>query len=164
MQKPFSKNRLLELMRNGFAEFESFLAPFSEEEMTTPGVNDAWSVKDNLAHLAVWQWHALRLIQAAKDHVPPAREYEGLTEEQENEQIYQQHKDRSLSEVQSEFRSSFEKLLEGVQNLTQEELEKPQSWLNERPVWPYVVGNTYGHYEEHTQIIQHWLQRNKTSA
>ncbi|HZO74378.1 MAG TPA: ClbS/DfsB family four-helix bundle protein [Ktedonobacteraceae bacterium] len=164
MQEPFSKDRLLELMRNGFAQFESLLAPLSEEQMTTPGVNDAWSVKDNLAHLTVWQWHALKLLQAVKDHVAPVDQYEGMTEDQQNERIYQQNKDRLLSEVQSEFRSSFEQLLAGVQSLTQEELEKPQSWLGERPVWPYVVGNTYGHYDEHTQIIQHWLQRNKTSA
>ncbi|HLG62589.1 MAG TPA: ClbS/DfsB family four-helix bundle protein [Ktedonosporobacter sp.] len=164
MQEPFSKDRLLEAMRTGFAAFESFLAPLSEEQMTTPGVNDAWSVKDNLAHLAAWQWHALRLLQAVKDHVAPVDQYEGLTEEQQNERIYQQNKDRPLSEVQSEFRSSFEQVLAGVQSLTQEELEKQQSWLGERPVWPYVVGNTYGHYEEHTQIIQHWLQRNGTPA
>lgn len=164
MQEPFSKDRLLDLMRDGFAEFEAFLATLSEEQMTTPGVNDAWSVKDNLAHVVAWQWHVLRLLQAVKDHIPPAKQYDGLTEEQENERIYQQNKNRPLSELQGEFRSSFEQVLESVQSLTQEELEKPQSWLNERPVWPYVVGNTYGHYEEHTQIIQNWLQRNETSA
>src|SRR5579883_2192307 len=118
MQEPFSKDRLLEAMRTGFAAFESFLAPLSEEQMTTPGVNDAWSVKDNLAHLAAWQWHALRLLQAVKDHVAPVDQYEGLTEEQQNERIYQQNKDRPLSEVQSEFRSSFEQVLAGVHGLT----------------------------------------------
>ncbi len=164
MQEPFSKDKLLDAMRNGFAEFESFLAPLSEEQMTTPGVNDAWSVKDNLAHLVAWQQHALRLLQAVQDNVSPSDQHKGLTEEQINEQIYQQNKDRPLGEVRDELRSSFERVLESTQNLTQEELEKPQSWLGDRPVWPYVVGNTYGHYEEHIQIIQRWLQRNKTSA
>lgn len=164
MQEPFNKARLLEAMRRGFAEFEAFLAPLSEQQMTTPGVNDAWSIKDNLAHLVAWQLHALRLLQAVSNNVPPSEQYQGMTEEQINEQIYQQHKDFPLSEVQAAFRSTYQQVLESTQNLTQEELEKPQSWLGERPVWPYVVGNTFGHYEEHTQIIRHWLQQNGTSV
>src|SRR5690349_5907186 len=126
MQEPFSKARLLESMQRGFAEFEAFLAPLSEQQMTTPGVNDAWSIKDNLAHLVAWQQHALRLLQGVSNNVSPANQYQGMTEEQINEQIYQQNKDRPLSEVMAEFRSSYQQVLESTQNLTQEEMEKPQ--------------------------------------
>lgn len=74
-----------------------------------------------------------------------------------NEQLFQENKHRPLAEVLAAFRSSYQHLLADVQAMTDEELNKPISWLNDRPIWLWVAGNTYDHYEEHGGFIRNWL-------
>jgi len=53
--RPADKAELLAIIRDGYEQFEDLLASLQEEQMTIPGVNGSWSVKDNLAHLTAWQ-------------------------------------------------------------------------------------------------------------
>ena len=36
--------------------------------MTTPGVNSAWTVKDNIAHLTTWQDYLLDQLEHYQEH------------------------------------------------------------------------------------------------
>lgn len=129
--------------------------------MTMPTVNGPWSVKDNLAHLTVWQGYLLDQLQGVRANQKPAEFMPGLsTEDEINERIYQENKDRPLVEVRSAFRASYERVLAAVQALSEESLNKPSPWnTSGNPLWPFIVGTTYGHYEEHGGIIQRWLER-----
>ncbi|MBV9229004.1 MAG: ClbS/DfsB family four-helix bundle protein, partial [Chloroflexi bacterium] len=133
------------------------LAPLSTAQMTTPGVNGQWSIKDNIAHLNAWHRRLLNMLQATKEGVDLPDPTPGQTEEEINEMFYQQNKDRSLAEVLAEFHSTYQQILQSVQALSNEELNKPLSWLEGGSVGPFVAGNTYEHYQEHAQIIQGWL-------
>ena len=53
--RPVDKAALLANIQAGYDQLEALLASLSEEQMTIPGVNGSWSVKDNLAHLTAWQ-------------------------------------------------------------------------------------------------------------
>ena len=53
--RPADKAALLAMIQAGYEQLEVLLATLSPEQMTIPGVNGSWSVKDNLAHLAAWQ-------------------------------------------------------------------------------------------------------------
>src|SRR5215472_7326695 len=61
IQKGISMNKtdVLDAMRSGYNALEKPLAPLDEAQMTTPGVNGTWSIKDNIAHIVTWQ-HILR--------------------------------------------------------------------------------------------------------
>jgi hypothetical protein len=154
------KNRLLDEIRAGYSAFEAILAPLSTEQMTTPEVNGEWSIKDNIAHLNAWHGRLLNMLRATKEGVDLPDPTPGLAEEEINEMFYQQNKDRPFAEVQAEFHSTYQQVLQSVQALSNEELNKPLSWREGRPIWPWIAGNTYEHYQEHAQIIQNWLASN----
>jgi hypothetical protein len=154
------KAELLKRVETGYAEFEALLAPLSAAQMTTPDVNGPWSVKDNLAHLTVWQDYLLSRLLGAKSGKKPPEFMPGLSSEDEiNEHIYQQNKDRPLAEVQATFRASYQGVLSALREASEESLNAPFPWVEKGdPIWAFIVGNTYGHYQEHGDIIRRWLQ------
>jgi len=164
MEEQMDKSRLLEEIRTSYNAFEAVLASLSAEQMTTPGVNDKWSVKDNIAHINAWQRRLLDMLQATKEGVDLPDPTPGLSMDEENETFYQRDKDRPSAEVQAEFHSLYHLVVQSIQDLSNEELNKPLSWLEGRSVGPFVAGNTYEHYQEHAQIIQDWLARSDSAA
>ena len=156
-QEYISKTRLLDEMHASYSALEELLAALSEEQMTTAGVNGAWSVKDNLAHLGAWQQHEIERQEAIRDGIEPPDRWAGMSEDEINEQHYQQNKARPLAEVRADLRSNHQKLLALVEAMTDEDLNKPIPWLNNRLPWNFIAGNTYEHYQEHSDNIQRWL-------
>ncbi|HEY4384036.1 MAG TPA: DinB family protein, partial [Ktedonobacteraceae bacterium] len=61
--QPANKAELLTHIQAEYDRFEALLASLSEEQMTIPGVNGTWSVKDNLAHLTTWQDYQTTRLQ-----------------------------------------------------------------------------------------------------
>jgi hypothetical protein len=162
-----SKAELLDKVQQGYAQFEDLLAPLSEEQMTTPNVNGTWSIKDNIAHLTVWQNYLLSRLRGVIDGSTSEPEFplSAGTEDEENEQIYQQNKDRFLADVLADFRSSYQSVLATIQSMSEESLNGTFPWsTSDRQVWSLIVGNTYEHYAEHSAIIQRWLENVRSQA
>ena len=159
-ERPADKAELLANIQAAYDQLEALLASLSEEQMTTPGVNGSWSVKDNLAHLTVWQNYQAARQEGILNGTEPPDPAPGLeTEDEQNEYFYQQYKDRPLAEVFADFRASYQRVLAATQALSWEVLNDPFPWYdNDVPVGGYTIGNTYGHYEEHREIIQRWLE------
>jgi hypothetical protein len=162
MADPTTKAELLDEIANGYNAFEKLLSSFTQEQLLTPGVNGTWSIKDNIAHLIAWHQRVLIFLQAAarksaSERLPDAIEEAGL--DQANEQFYQANKDRPLNEVLQIFRTSYIEVVGAVQALSQEELFRSDrfAWMKGEPLWYTVAGNTFGHYQEHTEIIDAWL-------
>lgn len=161
--RPDNKAELLAIIQSGYEQFEALLASLSEEQMTIPGVNGPWSIKDNIAHLTVWQNYQASRQEGALTGVEPPDPAPGLnTEDEENEYFYQQNKDRPLAEVLTDFHAAYQRILAATNALTWEALNAPFPWSNnDTPVGAYTLGNTSGHYEEHGAIIQRWLDTQK---
>jgi hypothetical protein len=156
-----SKAELLDKVQQGYGQFEDLLASLSEEQMTVPKVNDGWSIKDNIAHLTVWQNYLLSRLRGVIDGSTSEPEFllAAGTEDEENEQIYQQNKDRALADVLTDFRASYQTVLATLQSMSEESLNGTFPWSSsDKQVWPVIVGNTYEHYAEHSAIIQRWLE------
>jgi len=162
MSEQMNKASLLDAMRTGYAALEKTLAPLDEAQMTTPGVNGTWSIKDNIAHIGTCQHILLdRLHAAARDETPTSYGSD-LTDEdidRQNEQFYQQSKSRPLAGILADFRSTYAQIEEAVQSTSAEDLLDSQrfTWAKGVPLWRYVAGDTYEHYLEHITLIQEWL-------
>ena len=79
MTEQMNKTKLLNEMHNGYTAFENLLAPLSETQMTTAGVNGEWSIKDILAHLAAWQKrqrHAQGDLGGGRNHGNAQRQFD----------------------------------------------------------------------------------------
>ncbi len=179
------KPRLLELMNTGYTEFTTLIAPLNTTQLTAAGVDHQWSIKDILAHLAFWQHHLLTYLQAAiqgetpeqmthekidelRKQFPGAEEALAEPEQKQesiddfsdmNDYIYLRNKSRQLDEVQTDFHTSYAQVVATVRSMDDALLFDPDklSWTEGDPLYAWVVGNTFGHYEEHIGPIKTWL-------
>ncbi len=154
------KAELLRRIQAGYEQLEALLAPLSTVQMTDPSVNGPWSVKDNIAHLTVWQNYLLDQLQGILTNTKPPEFMPGISSEDEiNAHIFQQNKDRPVAAVLADFRASYQRVLAALQQMSEEALNAPSPWSTSgNPIWPFIVGNSYGHYEEHGEIIRRWLE------
>lgn len=156
--KHISKQAFLGLMHTRYAPFDEFLQHLEQDLLTTPGVNDDWSVKDHLAHLAFWENQTLTTLQYIREHgEEPVDQLEGLSEDDINERISQESKDRSLQEVWDTFHMASAALVTYVETLTEEQINRPLTSKRNHALWAWVIGQTFGHYIDHTHIILEWL-------
>lgn len=161
MSQYAGKAALLADINNAYTRFKAQLASLSEAQLTTPGVNGLWSVKDNIAHLSAWHKVLLARLQAVRDLTDYEDATAGLDMDTLNEQFYQQNRARSLSDVLAEFDTSYQQIVQTLESMTDEQINTPQDWLEGQPILSNITGNTIEHYEEHRQIIQDWLDRTR---
>ncbi len=109
--RPANKDALLAMIQECYDQFETLIAAIPAERMNITGVNDSWSVKDHLAHLAAWHTYQAARMQASLDGAatPPEPVPGQHTEDEDeiNAYFYQQHKDEPLADVLAEFRASY---------------------------------------------------------
>lgn len=168
MDEPMTKTRILELMQKERAALERTLGRLSDQQKTQPGVEGSWSVKDILAHISDWERRSVQWIQESLRGEVPQRPAPGMTWDDLdglNEQIYLSNKDRALDEVLADFQHSYQRLLQTVEALTEEDLIDPQrfAWRAGHPLWNLVAANTWEHYQEHAESINQWLKQNEKS-
>jgi hypothetical protein len=85
-----------------------------------------------------------------------------------NDRIYRENRDRSLSEVQELFHHAHQQFLKQVnlltQTLSEEDLNGSQRFAWTEP-WPgssliaVIADNSYEHYHDHAQQIHRWLDK-----
>jgi hypothetical protein len=119
--------------------------------MTQPGAIGEWSVKDVLAHLLEWQqmvlrWHAAGV--QGKNPATPADDFNWSQLPELNQQIYEKHCQRSLADIQKEFKASCKKVLNTIQGLSEEELFRRghYAWTKNNTLGTYFVSSTSSHY------------------
>ena len=161
MAEPTNKAELLEQMQTSYAAFEALLAPLSEEQLSAPGVNGRWAIKDILVHLAAWQTRvSIRLEANARQEEAPL---DPINNDEQmnafNEAMFAANRARPLAEIQAEFRAAVERLQANVDAADERDLFEPgrSVWLDGAPLWQNVAGNTFEHYEEHVPMIKEWL-------
>jgi hypothetical protein len=160
MSESITKTVLLNNIQSGYNEFAALIAPLSEEQMTIPAVNDHWTVKDNVAHLTAWQSYVLNQLRGLIDGKEPPAFMPGLSEDEINVGFYEENKERPLAEIMADFHLSYQRVLAGVQGMSEETLNAPFPWRKDgNAVWGLIAGNTFEHYEEHGNIIRLWLGR-----
>jgi len=167
-ERRYTKAELLERMAATRRVVEAAIAGKDEATLTRPGL-DGWSVKDHLAHLTVWQRSLMALLEGRSR--PAAMGIDDLTQEEEsgfeeiNEVLRERVKDQPLDRVLAEFRQSRADLLTVLDRLSDEDLYKPYSHFqpNDPPYNPdsvigWIVGNTFGHEEEHLEWFEGLLR------
>lgn len=165
MDEPITVNNLLSKMQAGWDNFQTYLKTFTPEQLTGPTDAEGWTVKDHIVHLAGWEDGIAALLTGDS-----RSERMGLDEtawgwegfETKNALMQQQNKDKSLDEVLAMFAAAHQRMVEAVQSLTDADLLRPyRSFEGDTTpdndpdhaiIWS-VIGNSYGHYEEH----QPWI-------
>ncbi|MBN1890336.1 MAG: ClbS/DfsB family four-helix bundle protein [Thermoflexales bacterium] len=156
------KSKLIELTEQAHEEERKFVASLSDEERSAAGAPDRWSAKDTFAHCVEWQVRtAHRLGVARRDETPPA--YDGDIDEL-NAEIFALYRNQSWDEVLQAGERARREIVEHIQAATADELSDPQrfAWLQGRPLWKDIVGNTYIHPVSHLAAL--YAERGQAEA
>lgn len=164
------KTTLLDTIQTEYARFESLIAPLSEAQLCATSAEEQWSIKDIMAHVAVWEQICARWLEEfLRGETPQPSE---RLDEYSNERIYLENRDRSLAEVRELMRSTHEQFLHQIDLLTQkfsEEDLNPAHRFAWTESWPgyslisAIADNSYEHYQDHTQHIRHLLDASRSA-
>jgi hypothetical protein len=163
MTEEMNKSQMIEAITNGRKKFEETLSQLDEDQMTTPGLESGWSVKDVLVHIQVWEARMVRWLGDAQrgeipQMLPPGMTWDDL--DQLNEETYLENRDKPLTDVLAEFHQSYPIALDMVKGISEVDLIDPDrfEWREGKPLWFIVAANTFWHYEEHDKAIREWLE------
>jgi hypothetical protein len=163
-----NKARFLDTMRSERERWEALLAEVGELRMERPGVAGDWSVRDVVVHVTAYERGLVEWLEAASrgesaefpvlDH--PDVEYR-------NAAILRENQGRPLEDVLLEAKQVFQRLLQLVRALSEEELTDPEHtewfvkprWKESRPIWKCIADDSYRHCQQHIPDIRAWLDQ-----
>jgi hypothetical protein len=155
--------QLVEAMIAARSNWEALLAEAGEARLTEPGVEGDWSLKDIIAHITYFETWATDNVMAFRHGEPqPQAEYQGLTVDEENARIYARLRAKPLDQVLQDSRLSFQRSLEAVQGLRDDNLYDPEFTgipNADFTVFNLIEGDTFGHYTDHSTSVRAWLDR-----
>lgn len=153
-------------LRRERAAWEALLAEaeaWSETQMTQPGINGEWSIKDIIAHVTWYEREMVGLLQA---HALAGSHLWELPHDQRNDALFEELRGKPLAGVQVEARQTFAELLALVEGLAEEDLrdasryrDMPPDWIP----WELLADNSYTHYPQHAPAIRAWLDQQRAT-
>lgn len=157
---------MLQRMEAGRQRLDEALAGLSEGQMTRVG-REGWAVKDHLAHLAAWAQGIAALLRGEPRWAAMGLDEATMGDEEAiNEALHQQGRALTLAEARTTFDAAHEGLHAAVAALDDADLLRPYSdFLGEpsgddvRPIVGWIVGNSFGHYDEHLPWIEALVDR-----
>jgi hypothetical protein len=163
-----NKQGILTALENEREKFLDLIDGLSEEELLEPGVTGDWTIKDILSHLTRWEAELVKLLwQASRGQEPSMETIEGLlgTEsegvDQTNARWHAELSGRPLESVLEDFHAVRTQTIRRVEAFKDADLTDPKryTWLDGRPLWEWIEGDSFGHEAEHALEIRAWLER-----
>jgi hypothetical protein len=148
-----NRRQLLNKLDVAWAALKESYAGLPDSQLTEPGVNDTWSVKDNLAHVTTWEEEALKYLPLIVRGGTPPRysvQYGGI--DAFNARRTEEKRGLSLAEVLSQLDATHRQLVEYVQSMPEEQFTR------ETPFRHRLRLDTYSHYPIHTRAIRAWRE------
>ncbi|HEX6780018.1 MAG TPA: maleylpyruvate isomerase N-terminal domain-containing protein [Ktedonobacterales bacterium] len=156
-----NKAIFLETLQTGRAQWEALLTKVDQARMTEPGIEGEWSLKDILAHIA---WYEREMVGILQTRALVGSSLWVLPNTERNAAIFDQNRNRSLSEVLTDAQHVYSELLHAAQSLTDDDLMDPSRYRDMPADWvPWKVfaDNSYEHYVAHIPAIRSWLDARK---
>jgi hypothetical protein len=138
-----------ELLRHYQSTREALLAAIDgiSDELMIERSLDGWSVKDHLAHLAVWDDLRASEVERISAGFDSAYRMTPAQDEAYNTMAYDLRRDLSLAQARWEFATSRQRLLDAIAAATPRGLD---------PSFYGEAGLRTGHEAEHTGWIKRW--------
>ena len=168
MDTPMTKDKFLSILHSERATWEALLSEVDVSRMTQPGVAGKWSLKDVLAHIAVYeQWigSVLEEVMRGETKTLDSAQPEDIDVEKRNARFFRENQHRSLEEIRIFSQQAFQYLLAVVQSLPEEDLigTSPRfkhllpAYWPDVPVWQAIAGASYEHYQQHIPDVRAWV-------
>ena len=155
------KHKVLTVLGLGHEAVQAFQEGLSEGARRACGTYERWCAKDVLAHIAFWQEHRARSINAVKtgESVPPVGD-----DEVANAACFAEHQQQSWEEMGAYAERVHRALVQAVQGVDELALMDaayvpgPQH----RPLWEMIVNTAYLHPASH--LAQYYVEHGQLEA
>ena len=147
---PITVSELMRRITEGSQKFEALIESLTDDQLTRRGPDGGWSVKDHVAHLAMWENGVAALLRRE-----PLWEAMGIDteaaargdEDELNALIFNQHQQLPVAEVKNLFHSCQHALIVALKSLRDEDLRLPYSALqpdsaSATPIVEVIASNT----------------------
>lgn len=160
---PRSKTELMERLDAAWSALQEIVGSATEDDLSAPGDDEGWSVKDHLAHLAIWERSAMAVLRGEPRHEAMGVDratYEADDVDRINAAVQETFRDRSLADVRAFADETHRAMVDTLKPLTYDDLLRPYAHYQPGapditdPTLGWVVGNTYEHYDEHRGWIE----------
>jgi hypothetical protein len=146
-----NRSQLLERSERAWEAFKNSYAGLTDAELTAPGVMEAWSVKDIIAHVTAWEAEALTYLPLILDDGTPPRYsimYGGI--DAFNARVTERNSAVALAEVLQKQDDTHRRLIAFVQGAPEDQFTRETRFRRRLRL------DTYSHYPHHTEAIWNW--------
>jgi len=148
------RSQLLKRLDKAWEAFKESYAGLSDSELMEPGVTDAWSVRDIIAHVSWWEEEALThlpLILAGGKPPLYSITYGGI--DAFNAQQAELKRALSLSEVLRQQDDTHRRLIDFIQSTPEDQFIRETRFRHRLRL------DTYSHYPQHAEAIRKWREQ-----
>jgi hypothetical protein len=159
---PTTKDELLEQMREARSTWIRVVSAIPDAVKVAPLLPNGWSVKDVIAHVAIYEHWTAEQLDAPRDQrspfeVPGEHVLSGadeLTEDAINAMIYDHFKDIALTDVMHFADRAFHDLLVAIEATPEEHLMHPVAWADGQSPLAAIPGQSYERYHDHLRDVR----------
>lgn len=154
---------LMERVEAAWAALDRALIDLDAHQLSIAPAGGGWSIKDHLAHLAVWIESAVALLSGTSRPEAMGVDlalWDGGSEDEINAAIERNWSDRAPADVLAAVRTAQAHLRELISAMDDDDLARPYSHFqpdarpyNPNPVVGWISGNTFEHVEMHLPSI-----------
>lgn len=148
------KTELLERVRESHGKLTAALDGLSEEEATRIGLNENWSVRDALAHIAAWEIEGARILEELQRGTWKPQKFDMQMIDDFNARATDERRMRSMEEVRAEYDEVHRRMEERLAALPDEVDEST-------PAYKFTEALTFLHHAHHAAQIVEYRQRLK---
>jgi len=142
-----STESLIEKIETSYAKFTGLYRSVPINKIIEPSLANGWSVKDVVAHLAVWEWRCASLLGESHNTNLPLQAEPDV--EALNKEAYQERKEWNWEEVEYNAHATHLSLIEAIRQM-------PPERLNDEVVYQAIAVETWEHYTEHIPDLERW--------
>lgn len=162
-----SVEELLRRIDSRWQKLQGLLGALTPADWERP-LGDGWPVKVHVAHLAAWERSALGILNGASRPEAmgvPQDLWDRHNTDEINDHLANHAMELPAASARQELDESHQAIVARLSSMTVDELLKPYSHYQPdapqiaEPVIGWVVGNTFGHYDEHIE----WLEAGLTN-
>ena len=158
-----TKGEVIAHLEREWEALQAAIGGLDDQQMTDMPVVGEWTVKDLLAHIAVWASRLVTaLFKAERGFVPDLVE-SGAQVDRLNAQFYREQKDRPLERILEDLHDVHLALLNRLETFPEASLVDPKKykWMKGEPLSRMVAGDSFEHYREHAVDIRVWRERQR---
>ncbi|MBU6424442.1 MAG: ClbS/DfsB family four-helix bundle protein [Chloroflexota bacterium] len=151
-----NKDELVRTITSGHRDLAELVDRISDDALRGR-VTDDWTGKDVLAHIAWWHGHSVLVVEGLRagqrpyDATDPANITDAV-----NERVLREHVDDAPQATRAAVERSFERLVESVAPLTDDDLFRTDRWpwLNGEALVETLLWDTSRHYTAHLDQLR----------